>query len=123
MWSAASIEGNPSGRQRSGGVLRSAAGREAHADRDLRVGDERVGRDRQVDRRRAAADPAGGVEDRAVAGAEPALVRALVAERHATQVGAVAVDDQPLVVAFLDAGLIALRIAKGREVDVARLLD
>ena len=47
------------------------------ADLDLGVGKEGVGRNRQVHRGRALADAAGGVVDRAVAGAEPAVVRRL----------------------------------------------
>ena len=40
-------------------------------------------------------DAAGGIEDRAVARAEPAMVFTLLAERHAARVGAVAVNDEP----------------------------
>src|SRR5215217_2969012 len=74
------------------------------ADDDLRVGREGIGRDRQIDRRRTAADAAGGVEDRAMAGAEPAMILTLLAERHAAQMGAVSENDQPLGMAFLHAG-------------------
>ena len=83
---------------------------------DLGVGHERVGRDRQVLRRRAPADAAGGVVVRAVAGAEPAAVVALLAERHAAEMGADAVDHEPLLVALLDARRVGLRVAQGRDV-------
>src|SRR5215213_11997578 len=83
----------------------------AGADHDFGVGREGVGRDRQVDRRRAAADPTRGVEDRAMAGAEPAVVGSLVSERHAAEMGAAPVDHEPRIVAFLDTRRIRLRVA------------
>ena len=73
------------------------------ADADLGVGEEGVGRDRQVFRRRALPDAAGRVVDRAMAGAEPAAELAGLVERNAAEMGADADHDQPRVVALLDA--------------------
>ena len=72
---------------------------------------------RQVERRRPLADTAGGVVLRAVAGAEEAVVIALMGDRDAAEMGADADHDQPLVMAFLDAGLVGggvLEIAERR---------
>ena len=52
-------------------------------------------RDRHVLRRRPLADAAGGVVFRAVARAEPAAVLALLAERHAAEMGADLDHDEP----------------------------
>src|SRR4051812_35472185 len=98
---------------------RKSSRRRALADADLRIGEECVGRDRQVDGRRALADAAGGVEHRAVARAQPAVELALVAERHAAEMRAVAVDDEPLVLALFHPRLIGLRIAERANVDAA----
>jgi len=76
------------------------------ADLDLRVGDEFVRRQRQVGRRGAAANTAGGVVLRAVAGAEEAAVITLVGNRDAAEMRADADQDQPLLVAFLGALLV-----------------
>ena len=73
------------------------------ADPDLGIGDELVGRQREVKRRRALPDAAGGIVLRAVARAEPAVVIALVRQRNATEMGADADQDQPLLVAGFDA--------------------
>src|SRR5205807_5671193 len=93
------------------------------ADADLAVGDELVGRQRQVGRRRAAADAAGGIILRTVAGAEPAVVVALMRERNAAEVRADADQHQPLVLALLDPRLVRLRVRQGVPIDRARLLD
>ena len=81
------------------------------------------GGERQIGGRRSAADAGRRVELRAMAGAEPAVVVALIAERDAAEVGAVAVDHQPLVVAGLDALLVGHRVRQALPVDGARLLD
>ena len=50
-----------------------------------------------------------------MAGAEEAVVGALMGDRDAAEMGADADHDEPLVVAFLDARLIALRIGQARD--------
>ena len=92
----------------------------ASTDDDMGVALEGIGRQGEIERRRPLADAAGRVVDRAVAGAEPALVLALIAERDAAQMRADADDDEPLGLALLDALRIGLRIAKGRDVDILR---
>jgi len=67
---------------------------------------------------RAFADAAGGIVLRAVAGAEPAVIFALVGERDAAEMGADADHDQPLLVAGFDAFGIRLRIRQARDIDV-----
>ena len=62
-----------------------------------------IGRQVEIFRRRALANAASSVVLRAVAGAEPAVVFALMGERDAAEMGADADHDQPLLVAFLDA--------------------
>ena len=68
-------------------------------------------------------DAARGVVHGAVARAEPAVVGALMRERDAAEVGADADQNEPLVLAWLDAVLVGLRIGQAAELDVARLLD
>ena len=60
---------------------------------------------------------------RAVAGAEPAVVVALVRERDAAEMGADADQHEPLVVALLDARLVGRRVRQARHIDRARLVD
>ena len=60
---------------------------------------------------------------RAVAGAEEAVVIALMGDRDAAEMGADADHHQPLVVAFLDPGRIRLRIGQAGDVDLLRFLD
>src|SRR5690349_8654788 len=91
------------------------------ADADLAVGDELVGRQRQVGGRRPAADAPGGIVLRAVAGAEPPVVVALMGERNAAEVRAYADQHQPLIFALLDPRLVRLRVGQGVPVDPARL--
>src|SRR5215207_6979330 len=82
----------------------------ASADFDFGIGDELIGRQRQIERRRARADAAGGVVNRTVARTEKAVIRSLMHDRDTAKMRADADQDQPLVVAFLDARLIGLRI-------------
>src|SRR6266849_3285143 len=93
------------------------------SDPDLGVGQERIGRQRQICRRRPAADAARRIVLGTVTGAEPAVVIALVRQRNAAEVGADADQDQPLIVTLLDPRLIGLRIRQRVPVDVARLFD
>src|ERR1051326_2716532 len=93
------------------------------SDLDLGVGQERVGRQREICRRRAAADAPGGVVLRAVARTEPAVVIALMGQRDAAEMRADPDQDQPLVVPLLDPRLVGLRVRQSVPVDVARLLD
>src|SRR6266567_7644752 len=93
------------------------------SDPDLGVGQERIGRQRQICRRRSAANAARRIVLGTVTGAEPAVVIALVRQRNAAEVGADADQDQPLIVTLLDPRLIGLRIRQRVPVDVARLFD
>src|SRR5512135_1097393 len=95
----------------------------ALADLDFGVGDELIGRDGQIGRRRPLANTTGGVVLRAVAGTEEAVVVALMRDRDAAEMGADADHDQPVVVAFLDAGLIRLRIPEAVDGNASRFLD
>src|SRR5690348_14389407 len=88
------------------------------ADPDLGVGNERVRRQSEILRSRPLADATGAVVLRAVAGAEPAVVTALVRQRNAAEMRADADDDQPLLVARLHALRIRLRVPQRRDVDV-----
>ena len=83
------------------------------ADLNLGVGYEFVRRQGQVLRRRTFADAAGGVVLRAVAGQNQPSILALMGERDAAEMGADADDDQPLLVALLDAGAVGLRDPAG----------
>src|SRR6059058_3598143 len=96
---------------------------EALADLDFAIGNEGIGRYRQIGRRRPLANAARGVVLRTVAGAEEAVVIALMGDRNAAEMGADADHDQPLVVALLDPGLVALRIRKARYRHLAGLVD
>src|SRR5690606_17716488 len=58
------------------------------ADPDTGIGDEFVGRQQEVGRRRAFADAPGSIVHRAVAGAEIAAILALMRERDTTQMRA-----------------------------------
>src|SRR5262245_21625437 len=95
----------------------------AFADPDLGVGDELIGRQRQVGRRRAAADAAGGAVLRAVARAEPAAVVALVGNRDAAEMGADADQHKPLSVTRLHALGVGLWIGQAGIVGRPRLVD
>ena len=77
----------------------------------------------EVGGRRALPDAAGRIVLRAVAGAEPAVIVALMGERDAAEMRADADHHQPLVVALLDARLIGLRIGQAVDRDRARLVD
>src|SRR3954447_26438021 len=100
----------------------SEQGRDS-ADLDFAVGNELIRRHRQIGRRRSLANATRGVVLRAVAGAEEAVVVALMGNRNAAEMGADADHDQPLVMAFLDPGLVGLRIGQARERDAARFID
>lgn len=76
---------------------------------------EGVGRDFQVEGRRALADAAAGVVMRAVARAVIAAIVAGVGDRNAAQVRANAEDDEPLGV--LGALVVVLNVAEGRKGD------
>src|SRR5262245_43669480 len=58
-----------------------------------------------------------------MAGAEVAIVRSLMGDRDAAEVGADSDQDLPLLVTRLDARRIRLRVRQLRHVDVLRLLD
>ena len=51
-----------------------------------------------------------------MAGALPAMEGAFIAERHATEMGTVAINDQPLIFARFHAVGIRLRITQGGDV-------
>src|SRR6185437_1975073 len=93
------------------------------ADPDLGVGGESVRRQDEILRRRTFADAARGIVLRAVAGAEPAVVFALVGERDAAEMGADADDHQPLFVTGLSPLGIGCRIRQTVDVDVLGLVD
>src|SRR4051794_35718902 len=93
------------------------------ADLDLAVGDEGVRRNGQIRRRRTPPDASGGIVLRTMAGAEEAVVVALMGDRNAPQMGADADDNEPFFVTFLDAGFVALRIGKARDRDRTGLVD
>src|SRR5579863_6177283 len=82
----------------------------ASADRDLCRRGEGVGRNDEIIRRGPLADAARRIVDRPVAGAEPAVVRTLMAERDAAEMGADADDDQPF--GLLHARGVGRRIAQ-----------
>src|ERR1700685_120841 len=82
-----------------------------------------MGGDVEVRGRRPLANATGRVVLRTVAGAEEAVVIAVMSDRDAAEMGADADHHQPLVVAFLDPGLIGLRIAKFGDRHRAGLVD
>src|ERR1700735_1555948 len=89
-------------------VMRVGVQLQASANLDFAVGNELIGRDRQVQGCWPLANATGGVVLRAVAGAEEAVVIAVMGNRDAAEMGADADHDQPLVMAFLDPGLVGL---------------
>ena len=60
---------------------------------------------------------------RTVAGAEEAVIVALVGDRDAAEMGADADQHEPLVVALLDARLVGLRIGQAGDGNLLRLFD
>src|SRR5262245_2771745 len=87
------------------------------ADLDGRVGLEGIGRHRQIEGCRPFANAAGGIVLGPVAGAQPtaelaAILAELLSLRNAAEMRADADDDQPLLLARLDASAIGLRIAQ-----------
>src|ERR1700730_5990241 len=93
------------------------------ADLDLAVGKKSVRRNRQVRGRGTPPNATGRIILRSVAGAEEAVVIALMGDWNASQMGANADHDQPLAWPVLDPGLIPLRIGKARDRDRAGLID
>src|SRR5665213_4614478 len=84
----------------------------AVADPDLGIGDELIGRQRQIERRRPLTDAAGRIVLRAVAGAEPAVIIALMRQRNASEMRTDTNYYQPLLVARFDARRIGSGIAE-----------
>src|SRR3546814_7201963 len=80
------------------------------ADANAGIVDEDIPRNLEILRRRTFADTARGIVDRTVARAEPAAIFTLMAERHATEMGADADGDQTL--RLLDAVRVLLRVAQ-----------
>src|SRR5262245_28651840 len=95
----------------------------AFADPDLGIGDELIGRQRQIGRRGPAADAARRVVLRPVAGTEPAAVIALMRDRDAAEMRADADQHEPLVVPRLDALGVRLRVGQAGIVGRPRLVD
>src|SRR6185312_8593439 len=93
------------------------------ADPDLGVGKESVRRQVEILRRRALTDAAGGIVLRAVAGAEPAIVLALVRERDTAEMGADADHHQPLLMPRLGTLRVGRGIGQAVDVDVLGLVD
>src|ERR1700690_1440373 len=89
------------------------------ADLDFAIGNELIGRHRQVGGRGSLANAAGGVELRTMAGAEEDVVIALRRDRDRAGVGADANPEEPLIVALLDPRLIGLRIGETRDLHAA----
>src|SRR5882724_4249300 len=85
------------------------------ADLDSGIGNKLVGRHRQIGGRGSLADAARRVVLRTVAGAEEAVVIALMGDRDAAEMGADADHDQPLVMTFLDPRLVGLRIGQAGD--------
>src|SRR6202051_2349178 len=85
------------------------------ANLDFAIGNELIGRHHQISGRGSLANTAGRVVLRTVAREKEAVVMALIGDRNTAKVGADADHDQPLVVAFLDPGLIRRRIGKARD--------
>src|SRR4029078_2648085 len=90
---------------------------------DLCVGEKLGRRQEQVLRRRTLPDTPRGVVNRAVAGAEPAPVFALVRKRNAAEMRADTDDHKPLVMALLDARRIRLWIRQAGYINFLRLLN
>src|SRR5215212_7272451 len=93
------------------------------ADLDFGFGNECVGRHWQVGRRGSLTDAARGVVNRTMAGAEEAVVSALMGDRDTAEMGADADHNQPLVMPSLDALFVALRIGQARYRHLAGLFD
>src|SRR5262245_6484492 len=93
------------------------------ADPDSGVGNELVGRQRQIQGRRAAPDATRRVVDRAMAGAEVAVVGPLMRDRDAAEMGAYADQHLEVGVVLLDARRVRLRVGQARQIDVLRLFD
>src|ERR1700737_2482583 len=93
------------------------------ANLDLAVGEKGVREHGQILRGGTTPNATGRVVLRPVAGTEEAIVLAFMGDRNATQMGADADDDEPLLVPLLDPGLIALRIGKAGNRDRAGLID
>src|SRR3990170_5888040 len=93
------------------------------ADLDFGIGNELIGRHRQVGGCRSRPDAARGVVHRTMAGAEEAVILTLMGDRNAAEMRADADDHQPLVLARLDAGLVALRIGQAGDVNRSGVVD
>src|SRR5262245_63610492 len=96
---------------------------EASADSDLGVGEKFERRDREVERLWSLPNASRGIVDRAVAGAEVAVVGSRMGDRDAAEVRADSDQHLPLIVTRLDARRIRLRVRQLRHVNVLRLLD
>src|ERR1700716_792523 len=93
------------------------------ADLDFAIGNELIGRHRQIGRRGPLANATRGVVLRAVARTEEAVVIAFMGDRNAAEMGTDADHDEPLVVALLDPGLVGLRIGQACDGHRAGLVD
>src|SRR5580700_2139462 len=93
------------------------------ADLDFASGNELIGRHCQVGGRWSLANATGRVVLRTVAGAEEAVVIALMGNRDTAEMGADADHDQPLIVAFLDPGLIGCWVGQACDRHRAGLVD
>ena len=102
-------------------VLRQTHGSKHLTDKDLRILDELVGRDLQVERGWALADAARRVVVRAVARAEPAIEVAGAVDRHAAEVRAHTDEHERL--RLLHALVVSLRVAQLAQRDGLGLLN
>src|ERR1700751_3486207 len=103
--------------------LKSRISNRGSAYLDFAVGNELIGRHRQVGGCGSLANTTGGVVLRTVAGAEEAVVIGLMRDRDTTEVGADADHDQPLIVPILDAGLIGGGILQVGQRNLLGLVD
>src|SRR5216684_1963613 len=87
------------------------------ADLAFAIGNELIGRHRQIGRRWPLANATRGVVLRAVARTEEAVVIAFMGDRNAAEMGADADHDEPLVVPLLDPGLVYLLLGAVADVD------